>query len=453
MGASLVKTCFAGDCWDGGSGPGRHDSYVVTPQSIRAAHHYYGHDKPSPATAPSRRRRRRGDEHTNIAMDQFATLNRQKRDRWDSRESTCSSSSSADEGDVAASLNLKRLHDPARKSRHSTVSSTPTTRSESYGAMSFSMSSRSDSRPPLPQHSWSSTPSSSFETRRVTSPSFGRIDECLPAYYVLEDVIGAGTTSKCYRCRRMTDGRIFACKVINKRRLAFDRPRRDVITRQLRREVEVLRQLDHPNIAKLEDSFENDTYMILIMELLEGGELFDTIIERGRLRESDAKHIAKSVLSAMAYMHAQGIVHRDIKPENLLLATSSTDSGPVDVKIIDFGFSKTLDSTQGTTCSFLGTGGYLAPEILQHQPYTAAVDMWAFGILLYMMLCGRLPFATRTQLEPGQSVKSLYRLSFPQRYWRGVSDDAQDLLRRLLVLKPASRISAQEALGHPWFSK
>ncbi|KAJ0403392.1 hypothetical protein ATCC90586_005336 [Pythium insidiosum] len=309
----------------------------------------------------------------------------------------------------------------------------------------------------------------------VTSPSFGRIEECLPSYYVLEDVIGAGTTSKCYRCRRLTDGRIFACKVINKRRLAFDRPRRDVITRQLRREVEVLRQLDHPNIAKLEDSFENDTYMILvgnisdahvlplgfslfvaflvqIMELLEGGELFDTIIERGRLRESDAKHIAASVLSAMSYMHAQGVVHRDIKPENLLLAKSSCDAGPVDVKIIDFGFSKTLDSTQGTTCSFLGTGGYLAPEILQHQPYTSAVDMWAFGILLYMMLCGRLPFATRTQLEPGQSVKSLYRLSFPQRYWRGVSDDAQDLLRRLLVLQPSSRVSAQAALEHPWFS-
>ncbi|KAJ0399309.1 hypothetical protein P43SY_000148 [Pythium insidiosum] len=380
MGASLVKNCFGADCWDGGD---RRESYVITPQSIRAAH-FYSHDKPSPATLPSRRRRRRGDEHnSSVNLEQFTTLNRQKRDRWDSRESTCSSSSSADE---------------------------------------------------------------------VTSPSFGRIEECLPSYYVLEDVIGAGTTSKCYRCRRLTDGRIFACKVINKRRLAFDRPRRDVITRQLRREVEVLRQLDHPNIAKLEDSFENDTYMILIMELLEGGELFDTIIERGRLRESDAKHIAASVLSAMSYMHAQGVVHRDIKPENLLLAKSSCDAGPVDVKIIDFGFSKTLDSTQGTTCSFLGTGGYLAPEILQHQPYTSAVDMWAFGILLYMMLCGRLPFATRTQLEPGQSVKSLYRLSFPQRYWRGVSDDAQDLLRRLLVLQPSSRVSAQAALEHPWFS-
>ncbi|DAZ96325.1 TPA: hypothetical protein N0F65_008449 [Lagenidium giganteum] len=252
-------------------------------------------------------------------------------------------------------------------------------------------------------------------------------------------VIGAGTTSKCYRCRRTTDARLFACKIIDKRRLAIDPVRRAEVTLQLRREVEVLKRLDHPHIAKLEDAFENETHIILVMELLEGGELFDAIIERGHLSEHEAHHVVRSVLSAVQYMHDQGVVHRDIKPENLLLTGAR---GALEVKIIDFGFSKLLGDGI-TTSSFLGTSGYLAPEILLHHPYTSAVDMWACGVLLYLLLSGRLPFAPSTQLLPHQKVSSLYNLTFPDKYWRGVSNPAKNLVKKLLVLNPKHRYTAK----------
>lgn len=133
------------------------------------------------------------------------------------------------------------------------------------------------------------------------------------------------------------------------------------------------------------------------MELLEGGELFDAIVEKGRFSEPEAIHVARSMLSAMKHMHERGIIHRDLKPENMLLAVSrkrraggcAGGASTMTVKIIDFGFAKVLEKG-ATSSSFLGTGGYLAPEILLHQPYAAPVDMWSFGVLVYLLLCGRV---------------------------------------------------------------
>lgn len=265
--------------------------------------------------------------------------------------------------------------------------------------------------------------------------------------------MGRGTTSTCYRCARRSDGRRFACKIIEKRRLAASPRKRAEIAVQLRREVDVLRSVDHPNIAKLEAAFENEAFLILVMELLEGGELFDAIVEKGRFSEPEAVHVARSVLAAIKHMHQRGIVHRDLKPENMLLAVSRkrrTGTGPgMTVKIIDFGFAKVLEHG-ATSSSFLGTGGYLAPEILLHQPYATPVDMWSFGVLVYLLLCGRLPFAATTQLRPNQRVASLYKLTFPRKYWHGVSPLAMDFLQRVLVLNPSARLTASEALKHPW---
>ncbi|RLN21451.1 hypothetical protein BBJ28_00021441 [Nothophytophthora sp. Chile5] len=276
----------------------------------------------------------------------------------------------------------------------------------------------------------------------------------LPEEYVLECVAGKGTTSICYKCVRQTDGRRFACKIIEKRRLAPSARKRMEVAAQLRREVDVLRRVDHPNIAKLEEAFENDAYLILIMELLEGGELFDAIVEKGRFSEREAVHVARCILSAMQHMHERGVVHRDLKPENMLLAVSSRrrrrqGTAGLDVKIIDFGFAKVLGEG-ATSTSFLGTGGYLAPEILLRQPYAAPVDMWSFGVLAYLLLCGRLPFAATTQLRPNQKVSALYKLTFPRKYWQGVSPMAIDFLQRVLVLNPSGRLTAKEALNHPW---
>lgn len=286
-------------------------------------------------------------------------------------------------------------------------------------------------------------------SRRGSMNSFRSL---LPESYALQEVLGTGTTSTCYRCERKIDGAVFACKVIDKRRLAFSSQKRHDIAFQLRREVDVLKRVNHPNIAKLEEAFENDAYLILIMELLDGGELFDAIVEKGRFSEREAIQVARAVLSAMQYMHSLGVVHRDLKPENMLLATapvssdSESDDGEDDqliVKIIDFGFAKFMAGENATTTSFLGTGGYLAPEILLHHPYTSAVDMWAFGVLLYLLLCGRLPFAASVHLRPNQKITSLYRLTFPAKYWADVSPEAKDLVQCILVLNPRKRLTAK----------
>lgn len=284
---------------------------------------------------------------------------------------------------------------------------------------------------------------------RTSSAGFRAL---LPDEYVLECVAGRGTTCTCFKSVRKTDGRRFACKIIEKRKLATSARKRIEVAAQLRREVDVLRRVEHPHIAKLEQAFEDDNYLILIMELMEGGELFDAIIKRGRFPEREAVDLVRSILSAIQHMHERGIMHRDLKPENMLLTRKEHHhdvTRMLDVKIIDFGFAKVMKDG-ATSTSFLGTGGYLAPEILMRQPYSTSVDMWSFGVLTYLLLCGRLPFAAITKLRPDQKIQSLYKLTFPKRYWHGVSPVAIEFMKRVLVLNPSKRITAEEALNHAW---
>lgn len=330
-----------------------------------------------------------------------------------------------------------RLQQVGKKSPASSVSSEAATMSES----SFVADSPSHAASPV-RRSPMGRASTSFRS-------------LLPDDYVLECVAGKGTTSTCYKCMRKTDGRRFACKIIEKRKLAPSARKRIEVAAQLRREVDVLRRVDHPHIAKLEQSFEDDNYLILVMELMEGGELFDAIVDKGRFSEREAIHVARCILSAIQHMHERGVIHRDLKPENMLLAVSTRRgrrqdvASALDIKIIDFGFAKVLKEG-ATSTSFLGTGGYLAPEILLRQPYGTSVDMWSFGVLTYLLLCGRLPFAATTQLRPTQKIQSLYKLTFPKRYWHGISPVAIDFLQRVLVLNPSTRFTATEALNHPW---
>ncbi|KAF1784025.1 Calcium/calmodulin-dependent/calcium-dependent protein kinase [Phytophthora cactorum] len=282
-----------------------------------------------------------------------------------------------------------------RKSPASSVSSEAATMSES----SFVADSPSHAVSPVRRPS---------PTGRTSAAGFRAL---LPNEYVLECVAGKGTTSTCYKCMRRTDGRRFACKIIEKRKLAPSARKRMEVAAQLRREVEVLRRVDHPHIAKLEQSFEDDNYLILVMELMEGGELFDAIVDKGRFSEREAVHVARCILSAIQHMHERGVVHRDLKPENMLLAVSTRRgrredvASPLDIKIIDFGFAKILKEG-ATSTSFLGTGGYLAPRFCCGNP--------------------------TTQLRPNQKIQALYKLTFPKRYWRGVSPVAIDFLQRVL---------------------
>ncbi len=184
------------------------------------------------------------------------------------------------------------------------------------------------------------------------------------------------------------------------------------------------------------------------MELVQGGELFEYLLDRGPLPEDVAVHILRQIMGAITYMHDRGVVHRDLKAENLLVVDPQADYPTV--KLIDFGFSTIL--RHNLTGSFLGTGGYLAPEIRQQRLYSESVDIWACGVLLYMLLSCRLPFNADVEVLPSnrQQVERKFELSFPETIWQSRSESVKDLLRRMLVTDPLKRFSAHQVIRHPW---
>ncbi|CEG45994.1 camk protein kinase [Plasmopara halstedii] len=410
MGAAMIKSCFAG-------GP------VEDPH--RHYHHYtrsLANTMPPSLTPP--------DAHKRLGNRLFATDVEVPVKKHLTRRAV---------NLPQTAVRLQQLDQDIsklRKSLASSISSDATTMSESsFVAMS----------PPQEIDSMRGY----YPMSRTSTAKFRAL---LPDNYVLECVAGKGTTCICFKSVRKSDGRRFACKIIEKRTLAPSSRKRMEVAAQLRREVDVLRRVDHPHITKLEEFFEDDNYLILIMELMEGGELFDAIIEKGRFSEKEAVHVARSILSAIHHMHDRGIMHRDLKPENMLLTQNEKHHGVaymLNVKVIDFGFAKILKDG-ARSISFLGTGGYLAPEILLRQAYGTSVDMWSFGVLTYLLLCGRLPFPAITKLRRDQRIQSLYKLTFPRKYWHGVSPVAIDFLRRVLVLDPYKRMTADEALNHAW---
>jgi len=195
----------------------------------------------------------------------------------------------------------------------------------------------------------------------------------------------------------------------------------------------------------MREMYDTPTKMYLIMELVTGGELFDRIVNRGSYSEKDASHVVRQIVSAIEYLHALGIVHRDLKPENLLYANESHDS---DIKIADFGLSRILpdDALLKTAC---GTPGYVAPEVLRGKGYGKEVDLWSVGVIMYILLCGFPPFYDDNVQVLFEQILSGH-FDFPPTYWAGVSDSAKDLIRKLLNVDPKKRLTATQALEHPW---
>jgi len=221
---------------------------------------------------------------------------------------------------------------------------------------------------------------------------------------------------------------------------------------QFHTEIEALRSLQHPHIIRLYDVFISPHQIYIIMELMEGGELFDYVVQKGTLTEEEASRIVRKVTSALVFMHSKNIIHRDMKPENLLLKHKpSTRMGcdqELEVKIIDFGLSKCME--EQVARSFLGTRGYLAPEMLQRRDYSRAVDTWALGVIVFVLLCGCLPFDDDSQTVPSDDlVRARFVLRFP-RWAKTLSPSAKDLLSHLLDVNPRTRYTAEQALRHPW---
>lgn len=260
--------------------------------------------------------------------------------------------------------------------------------------------------------------------------------------YKGQKVLGKGSFGEVILCKDKITGQECAVKVISKRQVKHKTDKDSLL-----REVQLLKELDHPNIMKLFAFFEDPGYYYLVGEVYTGGELFDEIINQKCFSEMDAARIVKQVLSGITYMHRNKVVHRDLKPENLLLQNKEKNAN---IKIIDFGLSTHFEASKKMKDK-IGTAYYIAPEVL-HGTYDEKCDVWSTGVILYILLSGCPPFNGANEYEILRKVeKGKYTFDLPQ--CKNVSDSAKDLIRRMLTYVPSMRISAREALEHEWVKK
>jgi serine/threonine-protein kinase Chk2 len=265
--------------------------------------------------------------------------------------------------------------------------------------------------------------------------------------YDIRETLGTGAFAVVKLCINKKSGKQFAMKIIEKKKFAMNHgSKRD---NALMDEVNILKRLNHNNIISIEDVYETDEYLYLVLELVTGGDLFDKIVslKAKTFGEARTRQIFHQMLQATNYLHEQNIVHRDLKPENILLSDSSESAI---VKLSDFGLSRIVGegSFMKTLC---GTPQYLAPEVLsneiQKRGYDKAVDLWSLGVILYILLSGMAPFSDDGRLLD-QIKQGKY--SFPPAQWRNVSSSAVHLVRALLTVDPAQRFTIQQTLNHPW---
>ncbi|KAF1329150.1 Camk/camk1 protein kinase, partial [Globisporangium splendens] len=301
---------------------------------------------------------------------------------------------------------------------------------------------------------------------KVQTPAYS--EGGLESKYDMIEQIGHGSTSIVYRCQDKRKGGLYACKIIDRRLIET---KRNELLQQFQVEIQVLQSMNHPNIIHIEDVYLNDTkicmargyselvlsstsfktddivcavvLMAQVTEYMDGGELFDYIVEKGY-------ECGCFVMPSIVDTEYCGVILcstlSEVEAKNLMLTSRSPHA---EVKIIDFGLAKLLDPDD-TTESFLGTRGYLAPEMLQRKAYTMGVDIWALGVIVYILLCGCLPFNDDGARIPNENAaRAKFGLRFP-RWASGLSESAKDLLRHLLEVDASKRYTAEQALAHPW---
>jgi len=265
------------------------------------------------------------------------------------------------------------------------------------------------------------------------------------------EMIGSGATANVYACTRRRTGEQLAVKVIDAMRMKT-LENSDQALQRLEVEVQALRDATHERCLGLKDIYRTKRWVCIVMERLRGGELFDQIINRRRLSEFEARYVFRQVVEGLMFLHSRNIAHRDIKPENILVVDMKDSPPPdvgtlIDVKIADFGLSKLMAISQPT--SMVGTPQYWAPEVLDsmgENPYDQRADLWSLGATLYVMLRGQYPFK-------GDGLNEKIRTAnfdMSGAIWSQISEDAKDLIRKLLRVNPAERLSLEDCLQHPW---
>lgn len=261
-------------------------------------------------------------------------------------------------------------------------------------------------------------------------------------YYQFQRVIGHGQFGTVREALRLGDeGNRVAIKSLKKETLGHNLV-------LLRRELLIIRSLDHPNIVKYYETFEDSKYLHVVMELCEGGDLFDHVIAQMCLTEEEVSRVMRKLMHAVNYMHEMNICHRDLKPDNFLYVSKEPEA---DIKVVDFGMATGFSTTGDSLNSMVGTPYYIAPEVLAGF-YGKECDIWSLGVVMFFLLSGEQPFTSESLPDIYKRI-STAAYSFSSPAWASVSSQAKHLIQQMLVLNPETRISLQTALDHPWFNE
>lgn len=270
----------------------------------------------------------------------------------------------------------------------------------------------------------------------ISTKQNGLVSQLKLVYEINPKILGSGSFGKVFLGRhKKNPDHCVAIKVISKEKFADEL---DFI----RQEVQILSSLDHPNITKYYETYEDSKYLYLVMEYCDGGELIDRISKKSTFSEKEAANIMDDLLKAINHCHNLKIAHRDIKPENIMYG----DDGMI--KLIDFGLAKQTKKFNNKMSTLAGTPYFISPEILKGV-YSHQCDLWSFGILLYLILSGSYPFSGETRPEVFDRIQ-YDEPKFKGKSWSNISYEAKDLIVQMLEKNPKKRITAEKALEHPW---
>eukprot|EP01033_Poteriospumella_lacustris_P002831 gene2831-2058_t len=288
-----------------------------------------------------------------------------------------------------------------------------------------------------------------FAVTNVEASGEAKVEPQIEDFYIIGDKIGSGMSGEVYLCIQRKTGRRCAVKVIDTRKFSMTP---GLAKEELLQEATLMHELKHPYIIEVLDTYHSPTAIYIVMELLEGGDLFDRIVERIRYTEDNARKVLFQIITAVHFLHSKRIVHRDLKPENILLVHANDDT---QIKVTDFGLAKKV-SAEGLR-TFCGTPQYFAPEVLLRRSgshgkgvgaYGMAADMWSVGVIMYIMLSGTFPFDEENLYDQIEQAK----YSFAGNEWTHVSLEAKHMIRSLLTLRADLRLTTQQALQHPWIT-
>ncbi|XP_037109934.1 death-associated protein kinase 2 isoform X2 [Syngnathus acus] len=263
-------------------------------------------------------------------------------------------------------------------------------------------------------------------------------------FYDIGEELGSGQFAVVKRCTEKSTGLIFAAKFVKKRQSRASR--RGVKREEIEREVDILQQLQHPNVVALHDVYENRTDVVLILELVSGGELFDFLARKESLCEEEATQFIKQILDGVQYLHSKRIAHFDLKPENIMLLDRNIPLPRI--KVIDFGLAHKMEAGAEFKNIF-GTPEFVAPEIVNYEPLGLEADMWSIGVITYVLLSGASPFLGETKQETLGNISAM-SYQFDEEFFNNTSELAKSFIRQLLVKDTRKRMNIQEALNHPW---